>query len=92
MNEWRTIALTTSLLVAPLGLAPTGAATAGGWGYGDCCVPYAGWCCAWRPHLSDLPRPYPEFTPYRHSYVLYRGRIYRFAHYRPYRARPRRPW
>jgi len=92
MNQWRIIALIASMLIASLSLAQSDAALAGGWGYGDCCVPYAGWCCAWRPHHSDLPRPYPEFTLYRHSYLLYGGRINRFTHFRPYLVPPRRSW
>ena len=92
MIKWKTSALITSVFAALLSLAPPGAAFAGGWGYGDCCVPYARWCCPWRPHHSDLPCRYPEFTLYRHSYVVYGGRVHRFAHFRPYLAYPRRSW
>jgi len=82
------IAKVAPVLAAALCLAlPLSALAGSGWGYGDCCVPYARWCCPWRPHHTDL-----QFTIYRYSYILYRGRIHRFVHFRPYLAYPRRSW
>ena len=74
---------------ASAGLMVPNPAQAGGWGYGDCCVPYDRWCCPWHPHVTDLPQPYPFVTPYQHSYLLHRGRLYRFTRLRPYLAPPR---
>lgn len=93
MSMIKRIAQVAPILAAALCLAPSPSALAGsGWGYGDCCVPYARWCCPWRPHHTDLPRPYPELTLYRYSYILYGGRIHRSVHFRPYVAYPRRSW